>query len=243
MLLGLFLLCFLGWVGFDRFLFCVSSAKMAKVLAVDRSLFWEGVEESVRLTFFGKEQVEQSGLTLVLDMNGVLLHRESAGERVSSAPRPCDFCVGGGRNKRRVWLRPHLEVFMLFAFRRHSVGFWTSAMAHNALPILDEILKRPQQTPRFILTRADTTPDRSANASPWATIKDLNVVSPIPLPSQLLATYGMALLRTVALECVQKVTSKMHARGDGVSLGVSLLLSVSRDRFGRSTRPVVVLTH
>lgn len=159
----------------------MTPTKTVQVLALERKLFWDGVGESIRSTLLGKDRLESSGLTFILDMNGVILHRENSKERLGSTPRPCNFRTVVGKKKRRVWLRPHLDLLLSFSFQRHNIGFWTSARTENALPVLNRILKRPKQTPRFVLTRADTTPDRSSNTTSWATIKDLNVVSPTGL--------------------------------------------------------------
>ncbi|KAJ8901488.1 hypothetical protein NDN08_007333 [Rhodosorus marinus] len=131
---------------------------------------WGRLEESIMSCMHG-EVVDRSSLCAVLDLNGLLLFRETRKDRVIGKPPPFDFRMKTGR----AWLRPNSSVFLLYAFRRFRVGFWSSAMSQNVKIMLQHLL-HPFQKPIFVLNRRDTLPDSAPGAKPHATLKDLTLL-------------------------------------------------------------------
>lgn len=131
---------------------------------------WGRLEESIMSCMHG-EVVDRPSLCVILDLNGLLLFRETRKDRVVGNPPPADFRMKTGR----AWLRPNSSMFLLYAFRRFRVGFWSSAMSHNVLLMLRSVL-HPFQKPIFVLNREDTLPDPAPDAKPYATLKDLTMV-------------------------------------------------------------------
>eukprot|EP00189_Rhodosorus_marinus_P008758 CAMPEP_0184750184 /NCGR_PEP_ID=MMETSP0315-20130426/34199_1 /TAXON_ID=101924 /ORGANISM="Rhodosorus marinus, Strain UTEX LB 2760" /LENGTH=313 /DNA_ID=CAMNT_0027228045 /DNA_START=76 /DNA_END=1017 /DNA_ORIENTATION=+ len=131
---------------------------------------WSRLEESIMSCVHG-EVVDRSPLCAVLDLNGLLLFRETRKDRVIGKPPPFDFRMKSGR----AWLRPNSSVLLLYAFRRFRVGFWSSAMSYNVKSMLSHLL-HPFQKPIFVLSREDTLPDSAPGAKPHATLKDLTML-------------------------------------------------------------------
>lgn len=63
---------------------------------------------------------------LVLDMNGLLIHREPYSEKRSKTKR-----------ERKVWKRPHLDGFLHYIFDNFEVGVWSSMTWKNLEPLQD----------------------------------------------------------------------------------------------------------
>jgi TFIIF-interacting CTD phosphatase-like protein len=74
---------------------------------------------------------------LVLDVNGVLIHRihksSSSKDDVSVFVR--DY---------NIWKRPHLNEFLEFCFENFQVSIWSSMQQKNAIPIINEIFTKDQ---------------------------------------------------------------------------------------------------
>ncbi|KAJ3226244.1 hypothetical protein HDU81_007419 [Chytriomyces hyalinus] len=92
--------------------------------------------------FFGWGGLE-SGLLVVLDLNGTLIDRLSKGPERKLAyanplcPRDADLTL----NQNRVFLRPYLDVFLKYLLENFHVAAWTSATPKNAHPLTEFIFE------------------------------------------------------------------------------------------------------
>ena len=78
---------------------------------------------------------------VVLDLNGLLVHREYVRESMGKNPH---FVLGNFN----IWIRPGTDVFLDWLFESYDVGVWTSAQQHNALGLVDIVFK--DRAPLFV---------------------------------------------------------------------------------------------
>ena len=72
-------------------------------------------------------------MLIVLDLNGVLLHRESRGKKKYYAD---DMGVIAGR---RTYIRQHANSFISNLFEKHDVAIWSTAKYENVMAMIDLI--------------------------------------------------------------------------------------------------------
>ncbi|WP_329768109.1 HAD family hydrolase [Stenotrophomonas muris] len=77
------------------------------------------------------DTMPQGGKLLILDLDETLVH---ASER--ELERPADFRLVGYH----VYLRPHLQAFLDYAFAHFTVGVWTSSGQLYAEPLVDRLM-------------------------------------------------------------------------------------------------------
>ena len=91
---------------------------------------------------------------IVFDVNGLFIERVHKSEfRKTIMPRSHDFVT----NKNLyVFVRPHTQVFLEFAFEHFDVGFWSSMTRANTYDILVRMLSRDQiDAVKIVLTQED----------------------------------------------------------------------------------------
>ena len=91
---------------------------------------------------------------LLFDVNGLFIERMHKSElRKTVVPRSHDFVT----NKNLyVFVRPHTEAFLEFAFEHFDVGFWSSMTKANTYDILVRLLSRDQiDAVKIVLTQED----------------------------------------------------------------------------------------
>ncbi|KAJ3196466.1 hypothetical protein HK101_008873 [Irineochytrium annulatum] len=93
--------------------------------------------------------------TLVLDLNGTLMHRISkAADKNSSNANPfCPKHPDGTVNGKKIYQRPFLDYFINRLFDQFHVGAWTSATPKNALPLATFLMKDRAQDLLFVWDR------------------------------------------------------------------------------------------
>ncbi|KAJ3369641.1 hypothetical protein GGF31_005159 [Allomyces arbusculus] len=119
---------------------------------------------------------------IILDLNGCLIARPSREEhdrlRTSPEYRPPPPSVGQ-IGRKPVYIRPHVETFIQFAFALDAhldLAVWTSANEDTAQELAHRIMSRKTvRKLRFLWTRSRCTAD-ALGSTPWATIKDLDAV-------------------------------------------------------------------
>ncbi|KNE67850.1 hypothetical protein AMAG_12566 [Allomyces macrogynus ATCC 38327] len=118
---------------------------------------------------------------IILDLNGCLIARPSREEyeRLREPPyRPPPPSVGQ-IGRKPVYIRPHVETFLQYAFALDAhleLAVWTSANEDTAQELAHRIMSRKTvRQLRFLWTRSRCTAD-ALGSTPWATIKDMDAV-------------------------------------------------------------------
>ncbi|KAJ3097933.1 hypothetical protein HDU97_004469 [Phlyctochytrium planicorne] len=111
---------------------------------------------------------------LVLDLNGTLIDRvkdvaeKEAARRNPYCPSNPDYHVNGAR----VYLRPFLDLFLQELVKLCEVGVWTSAMAKNSVPLVDQIFGRQGKDLAFHYDRSKCDLVKTKE-NPYGSIKNL----------------------------------------------------------------------
>lgn len=94
---------------------------------------------------------------VVFDVNGLFLERKHKSElRNTVMPRAHDFVTR--KNLHAVYVRPHAEAFLKFAFEHFDVGFWSSMTRENTDDVLVRLLTVSQMDAvKIVLTQEDCT--------------------------------------------------------------------------------------
>lgn len=91
---------------------------------------------------------------LIFDVNGLFVERMHKSElRKTVVPRSHDFVTS---KNLCVYIRPHTEAFLEFAFEHFDIGFWSSMTKENTYDILVKLLTRDQiDAVKIVLTQED----------------------------------------------------------------------------------------
>jgi len=100
---------------------------------------------------------------LILDLDETLVHAS-----VEPLDREADFVAF----EYHVYKRPHLDVFLDFAFDAFDVGVWTSSGKEYAQVVVDRIFRRRQ--PLFLFSSLKCTPRRDFNTGGYTPVKRLS---------------------------------------------------------------------
>lgn len=112
-------------------------------------------------------------LFLVFDLNGTLLRRVKADKERMMALRNPEGRLPGCNDL--IYVRPHLSELLAFLHEQHiPYVFWTTAMEHNAVHLLEAITSRGMNQHRgsFFFSHATPIPEH-----PYKRLKDLAVVA------------------------------------------------------------------
>ena len=107
---------------------------------------WEAVGE--QRTGARKQQHKK---LLILDVNGLLLHRVYGGR--GKMQREPDGKVG----RFSVWLRPHARDFVRWCVERFVLVVWSTAMRHNVEPLVDFLFEGTAARPHAVFDGSHCT--------------------------------------------------------------------------------------
>ncbi len=87
---------------------------------------------------------------LVLDLNGLLVHRIMQGKLAGA-----DVSHAVTLGKFKVWTRPHVDAFIDFCLAHFDVGVWSSAMSHNVELLMKHVFGDRREQLLFEFDQSD----------------------------------------------------------------------------------------
>lgn len=127
----------------------------------------------------------QSSLLLLLDFNGVLVHRLNKNDRVENRLARQHRPPWKSSKHHHLWKRPYLRQFLDIATTKYTVGIWSAAEERTVLPIISDLSRDLQLTPplmrrlSYLRFRSSCRPDPQSGK--YAVVKYLpDVWSSVP---------------------------------------------------------------